>query len=708
MQSTSSSQNWQSDSTEPDIPDNQPSPQPPPVEKSSAAPAVSRGWWSRQSVRAKLRVLLLGTAALPAVLLTIGAIAGAGNLNQTRLELEGELPADLDLLETELNATRNRLIWGGVGLGIVSVGVAAVVAERSARGLADPLQQLAGFAKQLGSGGESGSVASLPESDRADEIGVLTREMNQMAASLEMKEGQLRRAAKRANFLAGLAGNASAIARSGELNKFFRDVLQGTRVNLDADRAVIYRLNEDGIATIVQEVVVPPWPAAAQEGRRELPLGETSRQGYLARRSLAIDNVSSADLANERLTHLDRLQVKAELSAAIVVEGQLYGIAAVHQCASTRNWSQEELDFLGQVASTVGNAVDRASNLEQLYASAEDARKARAALQARAKDLLVEVEPITKGDLTIRARVTNDEVGTIADSYNSAIESLGAIVARVKRAAQQVAATTTANESEVRELAAEAERQARDIGTALARIQAMTESSTTVAESAENAESALSVVNRTLDEGEMAMNRTVESIVAIRQAFGDIDEKVKVLNDTSQKISQAVNSIGRFAAQTNLLALKTSIEAARAGEEGKGFTVIAAEVRSLAQQSAEATSEIEALVSAIQSETKEALSAMTAGNQQVESGTQLVETVRANMARIAEASQTANQLVSAIALAATEQSKSSQQVSTTIAEVATVADRTSSTSVQVSGAFEELLAVARELEATVGQFKVNL
>jgi twitching motility protein PilJ len=337
---------------------------------------------------------------------------------------------------------------------------------------------------------------------------------------------------------------------------------------------------------------------------------------------------------------------------------------------------------------------------------AEEQRQQKEFLQRRALELLMEVDPISRGDLTIRAKVTEDEIGTIADSYNATILSLRKIVSQVKDAVGQVATTTTSSEASVQTLSAEAVRQTEEISTALNRIEEMSQSIRQVAANAAKAEAAVQEANQTVEAGDDAMNRTVEGIMAIRETVAETSKKVKRLGESSQKISKVVNLIGTFAAQTNLLALNASIEAARAGEEGRGFAVVADEVRSLARQSAEATADIEKLVAEIQMETNEVVTAMEAGTEQVVVGTKLVDETRQSLNKIAAVSTQINELVGAIAQAASTQSQASEVVTQTMSDVAMIATKTSAEATQVSVSINELLTVAQELQSSVGQFKL--
>lgn len=343
---------------------------------------------------------------------------------------------------------------------------------------------------------------------------------------------------------------------------------------------------------------------------------------------------------------------------------------------------------------------------EQSLAALEQ-RQLKEGIQQRALELLMEVDPISKGDLTTRATVTADEIGTIADSYNATVASLRKIVTKVQSAASLVATTTSSNEVAVRALSSEALRQNEEIATALKKAQEMVQSVKQVAASALQAEKVVKQAATTVKEGDAAMNRTVEGILLIRESVAQNSKKVKHLGESSQKISAVVNLIGSFAAQTNLLALNASIEAARAGEEGRGFAVVADEVRSLARQSADATNEIEKLVAAIQAETNEVVTAMEAGTEQVVIGTRLVDETRQSLNKITDASVQIDTLVEAIAQATIVQSQASQEVTQTMTNVAEIAQKTSQEASIVSSSFEQLLTVAMVLQEEVGQFKVN-
>jgi len=490
------------------------------------------------------------------------------------------------------------------------------------------------------------------------------------------------------------------LAQSSQAESIFDTAVQEIRSALKADRVVVYSFNEQWQGTVTAESVASGWSKALGAKIDDPCFAQKYVEPYRQGRVQVTDNIYKAGLSECHIKQLEPFAVKANLIAPILQDGQLFGLLIAHQCSAPRAWQQGEIDLFAQLATQVGFALERAKLLEQQKTAKEQ-------LQKRALELLMEVDPVGRGNLTIRASVTEDEIGTVADSYNSMIDSLRKIVTQVQAAAKQVTATTSSSEGSVKELSAESLRQSEEITAALDQIQEMSNSIRAVAQSAEQAEAAVQQATQTVEAGDAAMNRTVEGIMTIRETVAETSKKVKRLGESSQKISKVVNLIGRFAAQTNLLALKASIEAARAGEEGRGFAVLADEVRALARQSAEATAEIESLVKDIQTETKEVVAAMEAGTEQVVTGTRLVDETRYSLNQITAVSTQIGELVATIASAAVAQSQASEAVTITMSDVAAIASKTSNEASVVSVSFKELLALAQELQASADQFKVT-
>ncbi|BAQ65297.1 methyl-accepting chemotaxis protein [Geminocystis sp. NIES-3709] len=496
---------------------------------------------------------------------------------------------------------------------------------------------------------------------------------------------------------------ASSLTRTQVLDSAVKEI----RTALKTDRTIVYEFDETWRGTIIAESVALNFPSALGATVADPCFADRYVEQYQQGRVQATSDIYRAGLTQCHIKQLEPFAVKANLVAPILVNRKLIGLLICHQCSGVRNWEVMEIELFTQLATQVGLSLERVKLLELQLNAEIIQREGKELLQRRALELLMQVDPVSQGDLTIRATVTEDEIGTIADSYNATIESLRKIVSEVQTAAAEVAKTTTTNENDVRILRQEIEEQVGNISEALQTINQMSRSSNLVAENAEQAEEALQKAQESVEIGDSAMNRTVKSIIEIRSTVQQAAEQVKKLGDTTQNISTVVGLIGRFAAQTHLLALKASIEAARAGEQGTGFAVIAEEVRTLATQSAQATADIDKLVNEIINETKVVVTAMEEGTEQVIEGSKLVEETRQSLNQIAAATTQINELVEAIAAAAFEQSENSEDVKSKMSEVAKVAEKTTASVIQLSDSFVELQEVARKLESNVSQFKVS-
>jgi methyl-accepting chemotaxis protein len=475
---------------------------------------------------------------------------------------------------------------------------------------------------------------------------------------------------------------------------------------MGVDRIVIYRFQEDGSGYISNESVAQELKPAREREIKDPCIPEKIRQDYLQGRVVPTSDVLKAGFHPSHRQLMVDLQIRANLVVPIVVRDNLYGLLIAHKCYETHEWQEGEINFLQRFSLEISRVLERANLLQELRTSEEQQRQEKEKLQQRVLDLLLEVDPISKGDLTVKASVTEDEIGTVADSYNSTVASLRELITQVKQATHAVGDTITKNEEQVQALSQGALQQSEEIEGAIERIEAMTQSIKAVSQSAAEAEGAIQKSSETVKAGDEAMNRTVEGIVSIRETVAKTSKKVKRLGESSQKISQVVNLINNFAKQTNLLALNASIEAACAGEQGRGFAVVADEVRALSQQSANATSEISNLVDQIQTETNEVVTAMEQGTEQVVNGTQLVEEARGNLNQITEVSNQINELVAKIAEAAKTQAVDSEQVNETIRAVAAIAQQTSESATEVSHSFKELLKTSQNLKENVEQFSV--
>ncbi len=601
---------------------------------------------------------------------------------------------------TAFAAQRQYLLTLSLGTAITAIFIAIIatlIANRATR----PILAAATAVEKIG----QGALGTRLNFQGRDEIATLGSNINQMAEQLqESLNAQAFEAAQKQLLT---AAKGSGTIRTPDLQDIFDETLKGTRNLLQLDRVVIYRFDSGSSGGVISESVGSGWSSAIELKINDSCIPQAIRDSYHQGRVLVADDISQAEFHIEHLKLLEQLEVKASLIVPIIGGGEIFGLLIAHSCAGCRDWHFAEINFLQRLSNELGLAINRVELLERTISLAEEQRQLKERLQKRALELLMEVDPISQGNLMVRARVTDDEIGTIADVYNATVASLRKIVLQVQAATNEVVVTTDTNESSVQSLSAEALRQAEEVTAALELVTAMANTAREVAANAAQAEEAVKRADQTVLEGDAVMNQTVDGMKAIRTTVAETAKKVKYLGESSQKISKAIDLINAFAARTHTLAINASVEASRAGVEGRGFSNIAEEVRTLARQSAEATEEIRHLVLSIQAETREVITAMESGTEQVVTGTKLIYLTRQSLNKITAVSSEISQRVTTISQATISQFQTSKAITQTMQNIALIANQNSAEANQISLSFEQLRQVAQLLQESVGQFKVR-
>ncbi|MFQ3584215.1 MAG: GAF domain-containing protein [Cyanobacteriota bacterium] len=545
------------------------------------------------------------------------------------------------------------------------------------------------------------------------QLGVAARQADALV-ELQNKNNSLSKLVERERTLATLVDR---IRQSLDLPSISRTTVREVRRFLQADRVAIFQLDAEAAlndSVCIAEDVLPGFGTAQGSRVHDHCLGEQYVPLYSQGRYQALEDVQQAGLSECYLDILEQFQVRAHVVVPLMKGETLWGLLCVHQCREARAWQPEEIQFVQQVASQFGIALQQVEFLAQLQqknaelaAAAERERSAKESLQQGALRVLQALAPSFQGDLTVRAPLTEDEIGTIADGYNTTIQSLRELVRQVKGAASKVTQTSNESSEAVNALALQATQQVQELNQALGQLQTMVQSIGQVAQDAQQVEQAVQIANQRVEAGDAVMERTVDGILDIRETVSETAKKIKRLGESSQKIAKVVRLIENFATQTNLLALNAAIEATRAGEYGRGFAVVADEVRSLAYQSANATSEIERLVQEIQAETQEVIETMEIGISQVVEGTNLVNETRQSLNDIAAATQQINELVTGIRHSTASQTQQSETLSQAMQAVAVIANQTAQDSNRIAHSFQDLLATSSELEASISRFRID-
>ena len=318
--------------------------------------------------------------------------------------------------------------------------------------------------------------------------------------------------------------------------------------------------------------------------------------------------------------------------------------------------------------------------------------------------LLDEMGSLADGDLTVEATVTEDITGTIADSFNFAIEELRKLVATVNDTALMVDTATKQTENTAAHLAKAAENQGKEINAATESIVSMAAS---IEEVSGNAERSSDVARHSVEvahKGGEAVRRTIDGMNTIRETIQETSKRIKRLGESSQEIGNIVELINDIAEQTNILALNASIQASMAGEAGRGFAVVADEVQRLAERSTNATKQIEVLVRTIQADTTEAVVSMERSTTDVVGGALLAENAGAALDEIEQVSNQIASLVQNISSSARQQAGSAADVTRRTTRLREIGDQTGKATTATAASISKLSELATQLRKTVEGF----
>ena len=321
--------------------------------------------------------------------------------------------------------------------------------------------------------------------------------------------------------------------------------------------------------------------------------------------------------------------------------------------------------------------------------------------------LLNEMGDLAEGDLTVKASVTEDITGAIADSINYTIDELRILVAEINKATEQV--TTASQQAQVitAQLLDAAQRQSKEIEETSASVLKMAgsinEVSATAVESARVAQMSLDAAEK----GQSAVQNSISGMNEIREQIQETAKRIKRLGESSQEISEIVELISDITEQTNILALNAAIQAASAGEAGRGFTVVAEEVQRLAERSGEATKQIGAIVKTIQTDTHDAVAAMEKSTQGVVEGAKLSDAAGQALSEIGRVSQELAGLIHSISETTLAQTEVAQTVAKNMQDIQNITTQTTEGTKRTAVSIGQLANLAADLKGSVAGFKLS-
>lgn len=357
-------------------------------------------------------------------------------------------------------------------------------------------------------------------------------------------------------------------------------------------------------------------------------------------------------------------------------------------------------DELGQLGDTFNRTIDRLQGLVQTEADRDN-------MQHQVMELLTIVSTAAEGDLTVKAEVTADSLGSVADAFNLMTTSLLSLVTQANNAALEIQRAASEILTSAERMRLGAEEQSSQIRNASEAVNTMSLTTQRMAKNAEAATQTSISAIQAAGKGEAAVAETIKGIQRIRATVQSTGKKIKGLGERSLEIGAIIEVINEIATQTNLLALNAAIEAARAGDQGRGFAVVADEVRKLSERAARATKDITGLIKGIQLETSEAMTVTEEGTREVEEGTKLADQAGAALREIEQIVKQTSNLMADITKAAGDQVDSTGSAAHTMDAILQLTQETARGIQNTVATISGLADLTKRLNDAIGRFKLG-
>ena len=351
---------------------------------------------------------------------------------------------------------------------------------------------------------------------------------------------------------------------------------------------------------------------------------------------------------------------------------------------------------------------EKESISEKIKAAVNDAENQKQYLIYSVNTILNAMNKFSEGDLNVYLKSEkDDEIKRLFDGFNKSVNNIKEIIKELIQVVKSTASSSSQISSSTEEMAAGAQEQTSqtsEVATAIEQMaRTILETTKNAGTASENAKKAGEIAG----EGGKVVEDTIEGMIRITEVVSKAADTVKQLGKSSNEIGEIIQVIDDIADQTNLLALNAAIEAARAGEQGRGFAVVADEVRKLAERTTKATKEIAVMIKQIQQDTKGAVESIEEGTEEVRKGKEMANKAGESLKEIISASNKVVDDVNQVASASEEQSTTAEQISRSIEAISNVSNEGAAGIQQVAKSAEDLNMLTENLQNLISKFRIE-